>query len=142
MKDIIECMATSDNVVRAGLTPKLRDVPTLVSMLTYESGDGSASLQNPVDFSSPSSSASSLYDPPIKEFSVVRIEVSEEAEEQRAIKGPSIVIVTKGSGAIAFGEGKVEIKRGEVVFVGADTPTTWSSQGREGLEVFRAFVEV
>ena len=28
-------MATSDNVVRAGLTPKLRDSPTLIAMLTY-----------------------------------------------------------------------------------------------------------
>lgn len=34
--DCVECMATSDNVVRAGLTPKLKDVPTLVSMLTYK----------------------------------------------------------------------------------------------------------
>lgn len=33
--DCIECMATSDNVVRAGLTPKYRDVETLCSMLTY-----------------------------------------------------------------------------------------------------------
>ncbi len=28
-------MATSDNVVRAGLTPKLRDSQTLIEMLTY-----------------------------------------------------------------------------------------------------------
>ncbi|MCE0482350.1 hypothetical protein HAX54_041031 [Datura stramonium] len=33
--DCVECMATSDNVVRAGLTPKHRDVKTLCSMLTY-----------------------------------------------------------------------------------------------------------
>jgi mannose-6-phosphate isomerase len=33
--DILECMACSDNVVRVGLTPKFRDVPTLVNMLTY-----------------------------------------------------------------------------------------------------------
>lgn len=33
--DCVECMATSDNVVRAGLTPKERDVNTLCSMLTY-----------------------------------------------------------------------------------------------------------
>lgn len=33
--DCIECMALSDNVVRAGLTPKLKDVPTLVNMLHY-----------------------------------------------------------------------------------------------------------
>lgn len=34
--DCIECMATSDNVVRAGLTPKKRDVKTLCDMLTYK----------------------------------------------------------------------------------------------------------
>jgi len=28
--DCIECMATSDNVVRAGLTPKFKDVETLI----------------------------------------------------------------------------------------------------------------
>ncbi|CDR99268.1 hypothetical protein, partial [Sporisorium scitamineum] len=30
--EILECMASSDNVVRAGLTPKLRDTDTLVEM--------------------------------------------------------------------------------------------------------------
>lgn len=33
--ECVECMALSDNVVRAGLTPKLRDCPTLLSMLNY-----------------------------------------------------------------------------------------------------------
>ena len=36
--ECIEVMATSDNVVRAGLTPKLRDVATLLSMLAYTQG--------------------------------------------------------------------------------------------------------
>lgn len=34
--ECVECMASSDNVVRAGLTPKFRDVRTLCSMLTYK----------------------------------------------------------------------------------------------------------
>lgn len=34
--DCIECMALSDNVVRAGLTPKLKDVNVLCNMLTYK----------------------------------------------------------------------------------------------------------
>ena len=33
--DIVECMATSDNVIRAGLTPKLRDTTVLCNSLTY-----------------------------------------------------------------------------------------------------------
>lgn len=32
----VECMACSDNVVRAGLTPKFKDVPTLIDMLDYQ----------------------------------------------------------------------------------------------------------
>jgi mannose-6-phosphate isomerase len=34
--DCVECMACSDNVIRAGLTPKHKDVPTLIAMLTYK----------------------------------------------------------------------------------------------------------
>lgn len=33
--ECVECMAASDNVVRAGLTPKYMDVKILCSMLTY-----------------------------------------------------------------------------------------------------------
>ena len=33
--ELVECMATSDNVIRAGLTPKLRDTAVLCSSLTY-----------------------------------------------------------------------------------------------------------
>ena len=36
--DCVECMATSDNVVRAGLTPKFKDVDVLCNMLTYNDG--------------------------------------------------------------------------------------------------------
>ena len=37
--EIVETMACSDNVVRAGLTPKAIDKETLLDMLTYECGD-------------------------------------------------------------------------------------------------------
>ncbi len=36
--NIVECMANSDNVVRAGLTPKFKDAETLVEILRYEPG--------------------------------------------------------------------------------------------------------
>ena len=34
--ELAECMAPSDNVVRAGLTPKFVDITTLLEMLVYE----------------------------------------------------------------------------------------------------------
>ena len=33
--EVVECMCNSDNVVRCGLTPKLKDVDTLYKMLPY-----------------------------------------------------------------------------------------------------------
>ena len=33
----MECMVNSDNVVRGGLTPKLKDVTTLCDILPYQS---------------------------------------------------------------------------------------------------------
>lgn len=43
--DCVEIMALSDNVVRAGLTPKFKDVRTLCDMLHYRSA-GSERLIN------------------------------------------------------------------------------------------------
>lgn len=34
--ECVECMALSDNVVRAGLTPKFKDCETLCNMLVYK----------------------------------------------------------------------------------------------------------
>merc|ERR1712039_1081663 len=36
--DIVECMACSDNVVRGGLTSKMKDVEVLCEMLIYKGG--------------------------------------------------------------------------------------------------------
>lgn len=69
--DCIECMACSDNVVRAGLTPKLIDVPTLVEMLDYSSYTLDQLLFCPqmVD------SNSCIWRPPVPDFAVVKIRV-------------------------------------------------------------------
>lgn len=135
-------MATSDNVVRAGLTPKLRDVDTLVSMLTYEAGPGSKQLLSPVTWSR-SSAGAQLYDPPIAEFSVLRVALEKGGVDvHEPVKGPSIVVVTEGSGKYALGRGKDgdEFKKGDVIFVGAGEEVKWEA-GEGGVEAYRAFVE-
>ncbi|KAH7344120.1 phosphomannose isomerase type I [Rhizoctonia solani] len=140
--DIIECMATSDNVVRAGLTPKLRDVPTLVSMLTYNSGPADAQRMEPKPFkgeSSDSDSYTTLYDPPIPEFSVLLTDVpAGKKASHRSLDGPSIFIVTSGSGSVSGQEIKSE---GEVWFAGAGQSLEFTA-GSDGLVLYRAFVEV
>ena len=66
--DCVEVMANSDNVVRAGLTPKLIDTPTLVSMLDY-------TCTSPLErFFTPTSSSQHcrVYNPPVPDFAVSR----------------------------------------------------------------------
>ncbi|EJU05977.1 mannos-6-phosphate isomerase [Dacryopinax primogenitus] len=135
--DIIECMATSDNVVRAGLTPKVRDVPTLVNMLTYETAPASEQLLPPQPFRN--SKHSLLYDPPIEEFGVLLTRLAEgETDAYGAIDGPSIIIVTDGAGELAA-EGKTqEISIGQVWFVGADVDASFKGTKGE-LVLYRAF---
>lgn len=142
-------MATSDNVIRAGLTPKLRDVPNLISGLTYNASEPSKHTVTPRAFgtSDPFADAraeSVLYDPPIPEFSVVRVEAEKGASAKHdALRGPSILIVTKGRGRISWGgekgESGEELSEGRVLFVGARTGVTFTAE--ESLEVYRAFVE-
>ena len=135
-------MATSDNVIRAGLTPKLRDVPNLVSGLTYNAAHASKHLVEPGPFDS--SSHSTLYDPPIPEFSVLRAVVPVGGVETHPpIDGPSIAIVTRGLGTVEWGcREELGISEGDVLFVGAGEGVELRSAGEEALVVHRAFVEV
>ncbi|KAI8322740.1 phosphomannose isomerase [Martensiomyces pterosporus] len=114
--DCVECMATSDNVVRAGLTPKLRDVPVLVDMLTYDFGTPEGKLLRPVRFMD--SKHSLIYDPPIDEFSVVRTALQkDQSEVVEPLDGPQILLVTEGRGRLVAGEESHELSPGFVYFV-------------------------
>jgi mannose-6-phosphate isomerase len=62
-------MANSDNVVRAGLTPKFKDVEVLTDMLTFETGN------NWLFSGIPSDGGRMTFYPPIPDFAIERIEV-------------------------------------------------------------------
>lgn len=68
-------MACSDNVVRAGLTPKLKDVDTLCEMLDYHCRTKEETIFSYIK--SPNNPFVTIYDPPVPEFTVARIQVSE-----------------------------------------------------------------
>lgn len=135
---------TSDNVVRAGLTPKLRDVPTLTSMLTYTSSPPWEQILPPVGYKS--TSFTTLYDPPIDEFSVLLTDLpAGKTETFPAIEGPSILIFTQlGGEARVRVEGEKEIvvvREGQVFFVGAGRKVIIDAS-KGGVAAYRAFVEV
>jgi len=150
--DIIECMASSDNVVRAGFTPKFKDVSTLTSMLTYSYAPISEQKMQPSDYSlvklnAPAYSSNSsavLYDPPIDEFAVVKTDLNAQGGKAtfEAIDGPSIIIGTKGQGKISVGSKTEEFKEGYVYFVGATAEVVLESTGSEPFVTFKAFCEL
>lgn len=149
--DIIECMASSDNVIRAGFTPKFQDVETLTDILTYDHEPPEKQLMKPVDYpyvtlnttAYSSNSSSLLYDPPIEEFSVVRTVLNKPSAKAtfEGLAGPSIVIATSGSGKISVGPKVEDLKEGYVYFVGATAELVIES-GSDELVTFRAFCEI
>ena len=149
--DIIECMASSDNVVRAGFTPKFQDIPTLITMLTYSYAPISEQKMNPTDYpyvtlnstAYSSSSSAVLYDPPIEEFSVVKTELKKKGAKAtfEAIAGPSIFICTNGEGTISVGPKTEEVKAGFVYFLGATAECVLESQS-DDFTTFKAFCEL
>ncbi|AEO63700.1 uncharacterized protein THITE_2109233 [Thermothielavioides terrestris NRRL 8126] len=153
--DIVECMASSDNVVRAGFTPKFKDVDTLVNMLTYNYAPIDEQKMHPAEYpyatlnraAYSSGSAVTLYDPPIDEFSVVRAELRGNAAKATfdPLDGPSIIICTAGKGKIAVGPAVQEIKEGYVFFVGATAECVLESEAAsddDEFVTFKAFCEV
>ncbi|XP_077244621.1 mannose-6-phosphate isomerase 2-like [Tasmannia lanceolata] len=142
--ECIECMATSDNVVRAGLTPKYRDVQTLCSMLTYKQGFPEILPGIPLN------PYTTRYKPPFDEFEVDCCCLPKGASMVfSAIPGPSIFIIISGEGSILTGSMEEEkITEGDVFFVPAKTEISLTASSRDdnssatagALQLYRAGV--
>lgn len=116
--DCIECMACSDNVIRAGLTPKYKDVETLLQNLDYSASSATEKFFQPI----PIGPYSQLFKPPVQDFAVIQVQVPSTVQsyciENRA--NGSIIIVLKGKASAAFrGQSLFELKEGSIVYVPA-----------------------
>ncbi|XP_076323686.1 mannose phosphate isomerase isoform X2 [Tachypleus tridentatus] len=120
--DCVECMACSDNVVRAGLTPKFKDVKTLCEMLTYQSRSVKDTLFPSVN--DPCDKFVVTYNPPVPEFAVSKIQIpaGTSSYELQVIDSGSILLILSG-GAQArnatLGSGSLALSRGTIIFVSA-----------------------
>lgn len=70
LPDCVECMALSDNTIRAGLTPKFKDIKTLCDNLTYKMSDP------PIFLPKILSNGIVEYAPPVEEFAVHKLDVN------------------------------------------------------------------
>ncbi|XP_004232352.1 mannose-6-phosphate isomerase 2 [Solanum lycopersicum] len=130
--ECVECMATSDNVVRAGLTPKHRDVRTLCSMLTYRQGNPEilhGTAINPYTV---------RYLPPFDEFEVDHCILPPYSTVTfPSAPGPSMFLVMGGEGTMTT-SAEVIVVEGDVLFAPANTNITIATSS--GLHLYRAGV--
>ncbi len=106
--NIVECMANSDNVVRAGLTPKFKDVKTLTDILDYHLG--------PVHiYKANEQSQAFVYRVPVPEFAIRRLKLSEGLLLQHRLTSIEICIIIKGEVTVACEGQALTFKQGDSV---------------------------
>lgn len=139
--ECLECMATSDNVVRAGLTPKYIDTKTLCDMLTYK--QGMPEILSGIDVNV----YTKRYAPPFDEFEMDSCKLPlGQTTEFSSIEGPSILLVLEGSGTLSELNGKCRsttgLQSGDILFTSAGThfAVTADSTSKAGLQFYRAGV--
>jgi mannose-6-phosphate isomerase len=110
----VEIMASSDNVLRGGLTPKFVDVPELLKTIEFRPVN--------VPLLTPEFSAlgQELYRPPFREFQLQRIELAPGASPvPLAQSGAVVVIVVEGTVYLDSPKGDLELARGGSAFLAA-----------------------
>jgi mannose-6-phosphate isomerase len=110
----IEVMASSDNVLRGGLTPKFIDVPELLKTVAFEA------VAVPMLPAETTMLGQELFRPPFREFQLQRIELAPGAEPAPlAQSGAAVIIVTAGSVRLDSPKGELRLDRGASAFLPA-----------------------
>ncbi|TMW69390.1 hypothetical protein Poli38472_001546 [Pythium oligandrum] len=137
--DCVECMACSDNVVRAGLTPKFIDKATLYEMLTYLPATPAILHGERID------DVARIYSPPVPEFEVEALNITPGKSYRLSQRtGPSLLLITSGNG-VARHRGKksreFKVTKGQVYLIAANEAVeiVTASDAKGSLSAFRAF---
>jgi mannose-6-phosphate isomerase len=108
----VEIMASSDNVLRGGLTPKHVDASELLNVLDFHA--------EPVTLvPTREESGVTRYITPAREFELSRIELTNGTVPFGPVAGPEIVLVTQGSADVRRGADSIALRCGESLFVPA-----------------------
>lgn len=118
--DCIECMACSDNVVRAGLTPKYKDVDTLVAMLEYDGKNTDDIIYKATDLGT-DQKYSKVFIPLVKDFAVVQTKIPSGITSYKILnrKYGSILLVLSGQGKLKTNSSELEAQEGSIIFLPA-----------------------
>ena len=128
---VIEIMASSDNVVRGGLTPKRVDVPSFLSMIDWTRG-------NNFRIEGVESGQITTWTPPVDDFVLIRIECAG-IRQLIEVKAPLVLFAIAQGATISRGAESVDLKQGDSIFVAPGSPisisgsaTLWCGSCRVG----------
>ena len=113
----VELMASSDNVLRGGLTPKHIDVAELVAITQC------APLDIPLLSPKTLSPGVTVFAPAVPDFALVHVSLEQNSQGGQAsvrFDGPAIVICTEGELTLSGERSSVTAHRGEFFFVTPD----------------------
>lgn len=121
----LEVMASSDNVLRAGLTNKHIDVAELVDNTCFESTDPDKIRMQPIEKVS-----RACYPIPVDDFAFDIIESSDEMNTQY-VRGPEILFCIEGEVTVKSGDRELVLKPADSVFLPCDSVKyDYSGEGR------------
>lgn len=110
----VEVMASSDNVLRGGLTPKYVDVPELLNTIDFHP------VAVPMLDAEKTVMDQELFRPPFKEFQLQRIELGPDSGPvPLAQSGAAVVIVVAGEVYLDSPKGDLQLSRGRSAFIAA-----------------------
>ena len=121
----LEVMANSDNVLRAGLTPKYIDIPELVANVKFEAKPAAELLTQPVK------NGSELDFPiPVDDFAFSLHDLSAQPTAI-AQQSAAILFCLEGEAVLSKGEESLTLKPGESAFISAaESPVQVSGNGK------------
>ncbi|MCC3282315.1 mannose-6-phosphate isomerase, class I [Arthrobacter caoxuetaonis] len=119
----VEVMASSDNVLRGGLTPKHVDIPELLQTIDFQS------LGIPRVEAQTSGLGQEVYRPPFSEFALQRLELVQSANGAESMSasdvpvlqnGPTLVIALRGSVVLDSPKQDLVLHPGDCAFIPAE----------------------
>ncbi|CAA9242447.1 MAG: Mannose-6-phosphate isomerase [uncultured Blastococcus sp.] len=112
----VEVMASSDNVLRGGLTTKHVDLAALIEVLDFT--DGRVPVLHPV-----LGPGGLRYPVPVDDFDLTRIQLDGQSGSLTT-HGPQVLLCTEGTAVLSSPDGDVTVPQGGSAFVPAGTPVT------------------
>ncbi|TYP89894.1 mannose-6-phosphate isomerase, class I [Blastococcus xanthinilyticus] len=112
----VEVMASSDNVLRGGLTAKHVDLAALIEVLDFS--DGRVPVIHPV-----LGPGGLRYPVPVADFDLTRCQL-DDGSGVLTTRGPQVLLCTEGTAVLASADGELTLEKGRSAFIPAGAPVS------------------